>query len=130
MKICIQLLHSSFQDAPNGVVHTSPRHVNVLEISSPSGSSVPCAAETASDLTPSGCVIPLALVNKPTVSGPVRKWDTSHLHCSLKINFYVFVKSVKSRKVLYSRVHIFSNCILCYFEYLVGFNVHSFQIKP
>ncbi|PNF28041.1 hypothetical protein B7P43_G12538 [Cryptotermes secundus] len=65
------------EDAPNGVVHTSPRHVNVLEISSPSGSSVPCAAETASDLTPSGCVIPLALVNKPTISGPISSPSTS-----------------------------------------------------
>lgn len=98
MKICIQFLHSSFQDAPNGVVHTSPRHVNVPEISSPSGSSIPCAAETARDLTPSGCVIPLALVNKPIVSGLVRNLDTSHLHCSLKVNFYVFFISVKEQK--------------------------------
>jgi hypothetical protein len=40
----------------------------------------------------------LALVNKPIVSGLVRNLDTSHLHCSLKVNFYVFFISVKEQK--------------------------------
>jgi hypothetical protein len=85
MKTCIQFLRSLFQSAPCDLVHTSPRHVNVPEISRPSGSSIPSAAETASDLTPSGCVNQLALVNKPTVSGLVRNLDTSYFQFSLEM---------------------------------------------
>jgi hypothetical protein len=75
MKICIQFLHSLFQGAPYGLVCTSPRHVNVPEISRPSGSSIPSAAETASDLTPAGCVSRLSLVNKKF------GYFTSYFHC-------------------------------------------------
>jgi hypothetical protein len=88
MKICIQFLPSLFQDAPNGLFRTSHRHINVPEISHPSGSSVPSAAENASDLTQSSYVVPVALVNKPIVSGLVRNLNALHLYCFHKINLF------------------------------------------
>ncbi|XP_021940462.1 UBX domain-containing protein 7 isoform X5 [Zootermopsis nevadensis] len=63
-----------WQDAPNGLVHTSSRHVNVPEISPPSGTTT---AETETDSTPPSHAIPLALVNKPSVSGLASSPSTS-----------------------------------------------------
>ncbi|XP_021940456.1 UBX domain-containing protein 7 isoform X2 [Zootermopsis nevadensis] len=62
------------EDAPNGLVHTSSRHVNVPEISPPSGTTT---AETETDSTPPSHAIPLALVNKPSVSGLASSPSTS-----------------------------------------------------
>jgi hypothetical protein len=75
MKIHFQCLHLSFQDAPNGIVHTSSRHVNVPEILPPSETAIATTAKTVTESLLPGHAVPLALVNKTTVSAPVRNSD-------------------------------------------------------